>query len=279
MEPFKFPLPPTDQDFEALIEQLNRNRHPNANVQRFGRNGQSQHGVDVLLTRADGTSDGYQCKHVAALSDDDIFSEATKARSFPEGLSRFIIYTTLPRDTGHQLAARTATARHPFLVIVSSWDDIAVDMMNDLEASRQYMRELPIHDLAEAYMRQLAIVFDRPAFTEPADMEWSHRAQLKAIVDTQQFLSTGELNTRDVRFVLRSLPAREITTIRSSITPIRKGLIDLKRAVTPAARAEAASDYPMALRLGQLADPLRIDLMNEVNTAIIASRQSPISFL
>lgn len=133
MEPYKFPLPPTDQDFESLIERLSIDRHPNASVQRFGRNGQAQHGVDVLITRADGTADGYQCKHVQSLDEATVLAEAAKARAFPGGLSRYIIYSTTPRDTSVQIAARKASKTHPYLVVVSSWDDIAVDLMNNLD--------------------------------------------------------------------------------------------------------------------------------------------------
>jgi hypothetical protein len=279
MEPYKFPLPATDQDFEALIERLNRDRHPDATVQRFGRNGQSQFGIDVLVTRADGTSDAYQCKHVRSLTEAEILAEAAKARSLPSGLSRFIIYTTLPRDTAHQLAAQKANKLHPFLVLISSWDDIAVDLMNNLEASRRYMAELPIHDIVSEYMRQLGIAFDRPAFTDASDMEWSFQSQLGAIKNVQSFLATGVLETRDVRFVLRSLPAKDVPGIRPVMTPLRQGLHALKQAVTPAAKAERSGDHAEAARLGRMSDAVRTNLMTVVNRELIAHNQSPIAFM
>ncbi|WP_295836142.1 hypothetical protein [uncultured Microbacterium sp.] len=278
MEPYKFPLPPTDQDFEALVERLSRDRHPDATVQRFGRNGQAQHGVDVLITRADGTSDGYQCKHVKSLGENEVSSESLKATAFPGGISRFIIYTTAPRDTSDQLAARKATKTHPFLVIVSSWDDIAVDLMNNLGASQRYMAELPLHDITAVYVRQLSIVFDRPAFTHPAGAEWSHQMQLDAIRDVEEFLATGQLNTRDARFVLRSLPASSVPGTRSHIAPIRKCVRDLRHAVTPAARAEKVGDYVAIPHLRAAIEVARIALMRAVTSALIAHQIDVIDF-
>lgn len=278
MEPYRFPLPPTDQDFEALIERLSRNRHPDASVQRFGRNGQAQYGVDVLVGRADGTADGYQCKHVQSLGEATVLAEAVKASAFPAGLSRFIIYSTTPRDTGDQLAARKASKAHPFLVVVSSWDDIAVDLMNDLQASQQYMKQLPLHSMSDAYLRQLRIVFDRPAFTHSSRSEWSHQEQLQAIKNVDEFLSTGQLNTRDVRFVLRSLPASSVPGMRFHISFVRKKMRNLRREVTPAAKAEQNGDYTEVLRLGQNIDAARVELLRGVNSVLQANGVEAIDF-
>lgn len=276
MEPYKFPRPPTDQDFEALIERLGRDRHPDAIVQRFGRNGQAQHGVDVLVTRADGTVDAYQCKHVESLGEATVLSEAKKACSFPGGLSRFIIYSTTPRDTDDQLAARKASRAHPFLVVVSSWDDIAVDMMNNLEASQQYMAQLPLHSVSGEYMRQLRIAFDRPAFVHPAQLEWSFQEQLQAIRDTEEFFATGQLNTRDTRFVLRSLPASSVPGVRSGMSSVRRLLRELRAVVTPAARAERAGDLGEAALFGNPIDSKRVVLMRCLNDVLQAHGVDPI---
>jgi hypothetical protein len=278
MEPYKFPLPPTDQDFEALIERLSRDRHPDATVQRFGRNGQAQYGIDVLITRADGTADGYQCKHVKSLGETTVLSESLKARALPGGMSRFIIYTTAPRDTKDQIAARKATEQCPFLVVVSSWDDIAVDLMNNLEASQRYMAALPLHDVAEVYARQLRIAFDRPAFVYGADFEGSHQMQLAAISDVEEFLATGQLNTRDVRFVLRSLPASSVTGAKSHVSLVRKQLRALRGAVTPAAKAEYNLDYDEVERLRVAIDAARVALMHVVNAMLSAYQIEAIDF-
>lgn len=275
MEPYKFPRPPTDQDFEALIERLGRDRHPDATVQRFGRNGQAQHGVDVLVTRADGTSDAYQCKHVESLGEDTILSEVNKAKSFPNGMSRFIIYSTAPRDTGDQLTARKASKSVPFLVVVSSWDDIAVDMMNNLEASQQYMSQLPLRSVSGEYMRQLRIAFDRPAFVHAAQFEWSFQEQLQAIRDTEEFFATGQLNTRDTRFVLRSLPTSSVPDIQPDMSTIRKLLRELRKVVTLAANAERAGDLSEAAMLGNSIDSRRIALMSGLSDVLRAHGVEP----
>ncbi|ANQ74403.1 hypothetical protein [Rhodococcus sp. 008] len=283
MEPYKFPTPPTYQDFETLIERLTKDRHPDATVQRFGRSGQVQDGVDVLITRRDGTADGYQCKHVKSLGEATVLSEAQKASKFPGGLSRFIIYSTTPRDTEDQIAARKASKKHPFLVVVSSWDDIAVDMMNNLEASQQYMSQLPLHSLSDSYMEQLRVAFDRPAFVHSAAHELSVQEQLQAIKDVQEFLSTGQLNTRDARFVLRSLPASSVPGLRLQMAEIRKLLRVLRNEVTAAAKAERTAHRQRDVNFagGQFDDGIdtaRVALMRYTSAVLANHGVAPIYF-
>jgi hypothetical protein len=268
MQPYTFPRPPTDQDFEVLIEELERNKEPDASVQRYGRNGQTQHGVDVTVTRSNGTADAYQCKHVQTLDAKAVLEEAKKASTFPGGLSRFIIYTTAPRDKKAQDAARKASKAEKFLVVVSSWEDISLSLMKDLPVAQSYMKQLPLHDAAEAYMWQLRIVFDRPAFTDPTHLEWSHIEQRQAIQNVEEFFTTGRLRTRDTRFVLSSLPTSSIPGIRNDMSKIRSLLRAMKKEVVLAAKAERRNDFHAVSLQSRAIEAARLGLLGGVNEVL-----------
>jgi len=274
MQPFTFPGPPTHQDFEALIAELLSSQEPDASVQQYGRSGQSQHGVDVVVARSNGTTLGYQCKDVQVLSARTVATEAARATAFPGDLSRFVIFTTAPRDTKSQDAARLATKAAPFLVEVMAWDDISALLMKDLPVAQAYMRQLPLQDVTSAYLWQLRIAFDRPAFTDSAAMEWSHTEQLQAITDVEFFLSTGQLRTRDSSHVLSSLPAASITMEKQSLSKLRSLLSALKREVTPSAKAEIGADFAAVhLRRGTI-DDARLKMLGVLND-LLAKHNMP----
>jgi hypothetical protein len=265
VQPFTFPGPPTHQDFEALIAELLSSQEPDASVQLYGRSGQSQYGVDVVVARSNGTTLGYQCKDVRVLSARTVATEASRAAAFPGDLSRFIIYTSAPRDTKSQDAARLATKTAPFLVEVMAWDDISALLMKDLPVAQAYMRRLPMHDVTSAYLWQLRMAFDRPAFTDSADTEWSHADQLLAITDVEFFLSTGLLRTRDSIHVLSSLPVASITAEKQSLSKLKSLLSAMKGDVTQSAKAERRSDYAaVQLRYGTI-DDARLKMLGALN--------------
>jgi len=122
------------QDFEKLCADIWRRVWNDPNTQLNGRQGQTQHGVDIV-GRINGAGGyvGVQCKGRDAdlgrvLTIDELRRETTKARLFSPPLTHFVIATTAPNDARLQSEARAITARNEregrFSVDVMGWDDI-----------------------------------------------------------------------------------------------------------------------------------------------------------
>lgn len=128
------------QDFESLCCDLWREIWKDPNTQKNGRQGQSQHGVDVFGRPNQGkTYAGVQCKGKDnyadnTLTEKEVEAEVEKAKSFKPPISEFVIATSGKRDVSIQELARTISERHKkedlFSVHVWSWEDI-VDRLEE----------------------------------------------------------------------------------------------------------------------------------------------------
>ncbi len=131
---FQLPRPSNWVDFEKFCRDLWRSIWKDPNTQLNGRSGQPQHGVDVFGQPDQGSkSAGVQCKGKSDFSkmqvtETDLRTEVTNAKSFNPPLSQFIVATLAPRDEDIQRIARQITAEHQqqelFTVHVCSWHDI-----------------------------------------------------------------------------------------------------------------------------------------------------------
>jgi len=96
-------------------------------LQKYGRNGQSQHGIDLIGLLDSGSFLGIQCKvRQRGFSIADIQEDLTKAASFSLPLHEFIIATTAQRNTESQLVImrRAAELSSQLRTTVWYWDDI-----------------------------------------------------------------------------------------------------------------------------------------------------------
>ncbi len=132
-------FPPKDEkEFESLCLALWKQILRDPNAQFNGRRGQRQHGVDLFGKRPE-TLDwvGVQCKvrSDGTLTEDDIISDAKKARNFNPRLSELVFATTAPRDESLQAFARELTEQNAksgsFVVSVFSWDDILLELSEE----------------------------------------------------------------------------------------------------------------------------------------------------
>ena len=141
----KIPPPRHWQDFEHLCWDLCRSVWKDENPQRFGRSGQKQHGVDIVVhpTGRDNIV-GIQCKVTEALSASEANVEIEEAKTFTPKLTEYVIATTAPRDKQLQQFALEATARNEqqghFSVQVWSWDDILELLENYQEVRDRFLR-------------------------------------------------------------------------------------------------------------------------------------------
>lgn len=129
MVQFIFPKPTDWNTFEDIVCDVFARKYQNPNLQRNGRSGQQQHGIDIAGFTQTGLL-GIQCKHHPnndiRISEIDV--EVMKSEEFTPALTEFVIATSADRDAkshSHmlQLAEQRKTEdRHS--VAIKYWDDI-----------------------------------------------------------------------------------------------------------------------------------------------------------
>jgi len=132
----RLPPPANWQDFEGLCLDLLCEIYGIDQVQKYGRPGQEQSGIDIIIG-PDPKNDwiGVQCKKKEVypekhLSESEVQREVTNATAFKPTISQYIIVTSAPRDKKIQDLAMEITERHrgrgegKFSVKIWSWDDI-----------------------------------------------------------------------------------------------------------------------------------------------------------
>lgn len=126
---FIFPKPQDWNTFEDIVCDVFSRKYQNLNLQRYGRSGQRQNGVDIAGLTTSGVL-GVQCKHHVRgdLDTKEIDGEVIKSEKFRPGLTEYVIATSADRDTKaheHVLALsaqRQATGQYP--VTLKFWEDI-----------------------------------------------------------------------------------------------------------------------------------------------------------
>jgi tetratricopeptide (TPR) repeat protein len=132
---WQFPPPKDWEKFERVCADLWRKIWSDKNIQRIGRSGQRQHGVDIFGTiQRSGKPAGIQCKKKDATVADNTLDQlelrviVEDAKSFTPHLSELIVAYTGRRDAKLQKEARRITQDHLrqglFVVYVYSWDDV-----------------------------------------------------------------------------------------------------------------------------------------------------------
>ncbi|MBN2005585.1 MAG: SAVED domain-containing protein [Anaerolineae bacterium] len=128
-EHFIFPKPSDWNTFEDIVCDVYSRKLGNYNLQRYGRSGQSQNGIDIAGITSDGLL-GIQCKHhpTGNISISEIDSEINKSEGFHPELSTFIIATSADRDVNaHSHVLEISEGRivqGKFPVTIKFWQDI-----------------------------------------------------------------------------------------------------------------------------------------------------------
>lgn len=124
------PPPRTWQAFESLCHDLFSREWGVTDASRIGRNGQRQHGVDIVAHQPSGWV-GVQCKWISRTSEltpIQLREIAREARKFEPSLSHLVVATTLPNDAPLQREARLISEEQTqaglFPLTLSSWDDL-----------------------------------------------------------------------------------------------------------------------------------------------------------
>lgn len=140
--------PPKSWDeFEDMCKSSFQLRWSNPNLNRHGRPGQKQDGVDVYGDDSFGHFVGIQCKNtVSGISKATIDDELLKAEEFNPKITALYIATTAARDVSIQSYVRTLNANRQlnglFPVNVAFWDDISFDLTKDPDVLRIYYPQM-----------------------------------------------------------------------------------------------------------------------------------------
>lgn len=143
-------LPPVAywQDFEDLIKRLFQSKYPGEIVQKYGRSGQYQAGIDVYVSTIDV---GVQCKKKdqlagSSLGIKEIQVEVKKALQHSPPLKKYFICYTGQKDKKLQDEAKKISDKHKkrglFEVVVMSWEDINEEIWDQSEVLLYYLNDL-----------------------------------------------------------------------------------------------------------------------------------------
>lgn len=141
--------------FEDLCFDLLEHDKDYENVQKNGRRGQKQDGVDIFARKAE-TSEwiGIQCKVKTggAIEAKEIENEINKALTFNPSLASYFIYTTAKRDALIQEYVRNINVRN----LQAGWFRVQIFFWEDIEDLLKDENYKPVH---YKYYRQLYTTF------------------------------------------------------------------------------------------------------------------------
>lgn len=140
----RLPTISDDKLFEKFALDLWAEQHPRANSTLYGRNGQAQFGVDVLVRTGDRLI-GVQCKAVEKLDEKTIEIEVGRAKGFVPTLTDLVVVTTAPHDAKLVSYTEALTRKHKksklFAVSYHGWDDLLRILEDHEEVVRKHFPE------------------------------------------------------------------------------------------------------------------------------------------
>lgn len=220
MNQFQVYMPPPSnwQDFQTLIGDIAKVKFIEHSVQEYGRQGQSQNGVDVYAVDMWDKCIGIQCKETKSggLTNKLIDEEVDKALKFRPKLDLFIIATSLRIDASLQNHVNTLNSSgHLTLKIqLMFWDDINQEINRSsavrANAYQVFQEQFGKSDI-ENHLAALRKSFDRPAFRDNFLHERNYDDFEKALVLMKAFLKTGFLyDNWSKNLVLQAVPSSMI---------------------------------------------------------------------
>ncbi|WP_108462916.1 tetratricopeptide repeat protein [Devosia naphthalenivorans] len=205
----QIPKPADEQAFERACVVLWSGLLKDPNVERVGRRGQEQHGVDLFGYRKEDTARtvGIQCKLKGPgkkLTANEVREEVAKALTFKPPLKEYFIVTTAPDDAVMQELARELTAEHsqtahPIRIQIWGWGSLEERIARDPEALKAFDPGHTAHGELAVSISMKAAAENRVAFGEiqatlativhavkpPADDGQSSTSTVDALLDAE----------------------------------------------------------------------------------------------
>ncbi len=204
MSDFVFPKPRDRETLEDMASDIFSYEFGNSNLQRYGRNGQSQNGVDVAGLDGEEVV-GIQCKnHVNKdITVSEIDKEIKKSEKFQPSLSRYIIVTSAQRERkaySHVLkVSKDRIKNGKCSVEIFFWEEIEDLLLKypDL-AVKYYTRKLPIQKPEEVTLPDVSRG-GRKTFLYPAEKN-------KVIKGLEQELSVRKVDKYNASVGISTFP-------------------------------------------------------------------------
>lgn len=288
MNQFQVYMPPPSnwQDFQTLIGDIAKVKFIEHSVQEYGRQGQSQNGVDVYAVDIWNNRIGIQCKEtkIGGLTNKLIDKEIDKALKFTPKLDLFVIATSQRIDASLQVHVNTlnSSGRLPLKIQLMFWDDINQEINRSsavrANAYQVFQKQFGKSDI-ENHLAALRKSFDRPAFRDDFLHERNYDDFEKALVLMKAFLKTGFLyDNWSKNLVLQTVPSsmigdesyqKFVCNLESKLERIYQSYLSDKRKqkTNPKQLIERAGDYNI----------MRRDLMNLLNKKLSSFGEQDIS--
>lgn len=145
---FEVPPPKNWQDFETIVRDAQTQRWKGSTLQKNGRPGQQQQGVDIWGPDEIGRPIGIQCKRVKGLDINVVREEIEKAEGFSGSLVTLFIATTAEHDAKLQQQVRNLSdqrvAQGRFSVSLLYWDEIVAGLMLNPEVFNAHYPQITL---------------------------------------------------------------------------------------------------------------------------------------
>lgn len=213
-----FLKPANWQDFQTFIKDLLNEKYDEG-FDIYGRNGQSQDGIDILGSYHSNVI-GVQCKRLdSELTMKLVKEEIEKTDKSNLKLTKYIFATTTSRDKNIQKEILSLNLERKnyylFEIELWFWETIEDEINGNINIQAKYYENI-LSKIDPKY-KELHILdairtgFHRPAFLTPFHLENSNNDFFQAIKDMQEFLNTGKLRNRNGEYIAGSLPYKWLT--------------------------------------------------------------------
>ena len=227
------PKPSNWQEFESIVRDAQSQRWRSTDLQKNGRQGQSQNGVDIYGVDEIGRPVGIQCKrYKGALTLKVVTDEIDNAERFSGKLTTLYIATTAEHDATLQQQVRTLSdkrvAQGKFAVTTLFWDEIVSGLILNPAVFRAHYPQVNLFAPSEVCReRQLAALelgyygADIRAYILLTYGQFGWLAQ----ADPDEFISKLRIVESRVQGLL---PPKDAEPILGSLSEVRKGCLAKK---------------------------------------------------
>jgi hypothetical protein len=161
----RIPLSVSSSEFEDITRSALKIRWKSSNLQRFGRNGQSQYGVDIAGLDDLRRNVGVQCRSEEKITIAKIKAAAVKAEEYQPSLQAFYLATGTTRDGRlHQAVMLYSEKRQragKFPIGILFWEDLYEELVTDIdEFGKHYPQFVPAQTLLNTGVRDTKSILE-----------------------------------------------------------------------------------------------------------------------
>lgn len=216
------PPPANWQDFQTLVADVARVKFVDDSVQEYGRQGQTQNGVDIYAVDIHGQGVGIQCKETKGpgLTVRIINDEIEKVKKFTPAIDLFVVATTARIDVSLQSHVNNlnATAKFKFKVQIWFWDDINqyINRSQAVMASsyKAFQEAFGVSEISN-HLAAIRLAFDRNAMTDDFLKERSYHDFGTGLAAIKAMLKIGFLyDNSGKNLVVQTIPSSMIGDVQ-----------------------------------------------------------------